>query len=498
MRRWRGSRKCRSREAWQISDAALRIAGIGASAGGLEAMLQLFATLPKTGRIAYIVAQHMAHDGHSELVVRLLGRASTLPVSLARDGEVLQPDRIYVIPAGCDGHVGARQLALRPPAADNISTPSVNVLFESLAAAQGARAIGILLSGTGMDGARGCRAIKDNGGLTIAQAPADARFDGMPGAAIAAAGIDRILPVMAMGAALAAIFPDQSPAGAPPAAYPRGEHPAAISTEERRELDELLPLVFAATGIDFSSYKEDTLLRRLGKRKATVGIADATAYRDYCQRHPAELQILQQMFLVSVSSFFRDRASFEALERALAALLLERRPETPFQVWVPGCATGDEAYTLAIIFRELLGTTRPASTVRIIGSDLNPEALAIAAAGLYRQTACTEMDAALLEKYFIAKGQHVAVDPALREMIRFERRDVLSGSPPGQFDLISCRNLLIYMKSHLQEQLVRSFHAALRSHGLLFIGQAESLGLGGPPLFTAVDYYHRLYRRLDP
>ncbi|MBF0562880.1 MAG: chemotaxis protein [Alphaproteobacteria bacterium] len=481
----------------------LHVAGIGASAGGIEAMLPMFAQMRPTGRMAYVVAQHMAKDGHDELVVRLIGRESVLPVVLARQVESRKPDTVYVIPSGKDGTVSGTTLTLQDPAPGHLSTPSVNVLFTSLAESSRGNAIGIVLSGTGCDGVAGCRALKAWGGLTIAQDPAEAKFTGMPNASIDAHLVDQVLTVGAIGPTLAEKFPGTI-------AAPRtqtGTNTASLKDilatppppgPENRELAVLLPLVHKATGIDFSSYKEETLLRRLEKRKSTLGLT-GDAYLGLVKRQPEELKILQHLFLVSVSSFFRDRPSFRELERALAGVLATKTDGDPVHVWVPGCASGEEPYTLAILLSELLGERRNRHPVRITGTDLNPEALDMARAGIYRQTAFREMEDALRKRYFTSKGhQHFEIGPVLREMVELEQCDVLSRTPVSQgahLDLVSCRNLLIYMKSHLQDRLVTSFHRALAPQGLLFIGQSESLGLVGNSLFEAIDNYHRLFRR---
>lgn len=476
----------------------LHVAGIGASAGGLEAMLPMFAQMRPTGRVAYVVAQHMAKNGHDELVVRLIGRESALPVVLAREGDNLDPDTIYVIPSGKNGTVSGATLALHDPSPGDLSAPSVNVLFTSIAESLHGNAIGIVLSGTGYDGVVGCRALKAGGGLTIAQEPSEAKFDGMPSAAIDARLADLILPVEAIGAALAEKFPGANLPPRPQADRPSSAAPADQAEPANPELAALLPLVLQATGIDFSSYKEDTLLRRLEKRKSTLGIADSNDYLARVRRQPEELKTLQHLFLVSVSSFFRDRDSFRELERTLAIMVANKPDGEPIRVWVPGCALGEEAYTLAIILDELLGEFRSRHPVRIVGSDLNPEALEMARAGVYRQTAFGEMDVAQREKHFKPKGQHFEIGRALRNMVEFEQRDVLNGAPDfadGNLDLVSCRNLLIYMKNHWQDRLIAGFHRALAPRGLLFIGQSESLGPTGNTLFVTIDHYHRLFRR---
>ncbi|MCX7173051.1 MAG: hypothetical protein NT159_03770 [Proteobacteria bacterium] len=201
------------------------------------------------------------------------------------------------------------------------------------------------------------------------------------------------------------------------------------------------------------------------------------------------------MFLVSVSSFFRDRDSFRVLERALAAVVAGKADGEPIRVWVPGCASGDECYSLAIILSELLGPYRDKHLLQITGTDLNLDALATARDGIYRQTALRDVDDDLRQRYFIPRGQHFEVIEILRRNVQFERRDVLGGAPSGELDLVSCRNLLIYLKSELQDQLIKSFHQALRPQGLLFVGQAESLSFLGNTLFAPVDHYHRLFRR---
>jgi chemotaxis protein methyltransferase CheR/two-component system CheB/CheR fusion protein len=478
------------------------IAGIGASAGGLEAMLPMFAHMQPTGRIAYVVAQHMAKDGHDALVVRLIGRESALPVQLAEDGIRLLPDTVYIIPSGRDGEVKGETLHLQPPGAGHLSTPSVNALFSSIANTCRSKAIGIILSGTGSDGANGCRAIKAGGGLTFAQEPAEAKFDGMPSAAIETKLIDRVLPILEIGPTLSSLFPGKPrPDWRPPDHAPTQRARAlaesmpdyadpTVLEPGYRELQRLLPQILKTTGIDFSSYKEDTLLRRLEKRKSTLKIDSIEAYQEYVRRNPDEIKVLQHLFLVSVSSFFRDRASFDVLKISLATLVAGKAANEPVRVWVPACASGEEPLTLAIMLKELAGT-RP---IEIIGTDLNPEALAMCREGLYRQTAFKEMDDAVRERHFTPYGQHSLANPELLACIRYEQRDVLVAAP-ANLDLVSCRNLLIYMKSHLQDKLIKSFHQALRSQGLLFIGQSESLSFVGNSLFVPIDHYHRLFRR---
>ncbi|WP_420266153.1 chemotaxis protein CheB [Candidatus Magnetominusculus dajiuhuensis] len=319
--------------------AELLIAGVGASAGGLEAMLSMFAHMRPTGRIAYVVAQHMAHNAHSELVVRLIQRESSLPVVLARGSMQLEADCVYVIPASMDGVVRGTMLTLQQPLAGQLSTPSINTLLASIADSAGKRAIGIVLSGAGSDGLSGCRSIRNSGGLTLAQDPTEAKHYGIPSGVIKAGLIDRVLPAAAIGETLATIYPGYpgytgiaesaktpSKSSMPRASATAVEEPveSSISRQQRLELEQLLRQVADATGIDFSSYKEETLIRRLEKRKSVLGVASADAYQGLIRRDPEELHMLQRLFLVSMSSFFRDRASFSVLMRVLAAHIKDK------------------------------------------------------------------------------------------------------------------------------------------------------------------------------
>ena len=476
------------------SSASLHIAGVGASAGGLEAMLALFSRVQATGRLTYVVAQHMAKDGHDELVVRLMNRESVLPVVLAGNNEKLEADVVYVIPSGKDGIVKNGKLLLEEPR--HLSTPSVNALFSSIAEAVQSHCVGIVLSGTGSDGSAGCRSIKSAGGLTIAQLPADAKFDGMPAAAISAKVIDEVLPVDAIGQRLVSRYPAmQNPPVKPlvktVSSVLTTPLPQKTTVPPSSDYDQLLKLVHQATSIDFSSYKEDTLLRRIDKRMSTLGMGSLSDYLALARQQTDELKTLQHLFLVSVSSFFRDRQSFDVLKSSLSRVLSNKPDGEVFRVWVPGCASGEEALTLAILLRELTDK----HPIEIVGTDLNPEALAIARAGNYRQTAFKEMDSDVRDRYFVAHGQHYQAKPELLTHIRYEQRDVLSGSPVQNLDLVSCRNLLIYMKSELQDELITRFHKSLHVHGLLFIGQSESLSFVGNSLFAPVDHFHRLFRR---
>ncbi|MCK9199599.1 MAG: hypothetical protein M0P59_02855 [Gallionella sp.] len=444
--------------------------------------MALLPRLAPTGSMAYVIAQHMAQGGHSDLMLRLLNQHSRLRVVMASEGMQLQPDYIYLIPAGKDGLARGNCLHLQEPTSENLSSPSVNILFASLAEAYGQRAIGIVLSGAGSDGAMGCRAIRAMGGITIAQDPLTALFDGMPSAAVAARAVDHIRKIDDIPELLHALIAQTVEPPSPPA--------ATLSA-----LPPLLEKVFAATGCDFSNYKEETLLRRLERRMSLLNIRSLEDYLAHIERHPAELSVIQHLFLVSLSSFFRDRDAFLGLQQALRPIIGAKAPQEKIRMWVPGCASGEEVYTLAIILHEILGPRFEQSDICVIGTDLNSEALALAREGLYPESAMKEVPKEVLESYFETSGSQYRVIGSVRSKCLFERRDVVSGAAPEELDLVSCRNLLIYMKGNLQDQLLRSFHRALLPHGLLFLGQSESLGQIGNSLFVPMDLSHKLYRR---
>lgn len=486
------------------SDALPVVVGIGASAGGLEALLLLLPQLPRRG-LAYVLAQHMANVAHGELLLRLLQRGTALPITLAQDSQCLFPGQVCLVPPGRDALVIRHQLRLVPPLAGQVSTPSVNRLFLSLAQRGGGLTAGLVLSGAGTDGAVGCAALQAAGGLVLVQAPAEAKFDGMPEAALAATGGQGV-PLARMAPALVARFAQAHPEVVrPPDLGPSSPDPALLAVPEHgQELAEVLALQKASTGVDFSGYKEDTLLRGLSKRKLALGMGEAPrpAYRDWLARHPDEAWRLQSLFLVTVSSFFRDAEAFEALEQALRPLRDRLPPGQQLRAWVPACATGEEAYSLAILLHRLLVAegdgAPPSRAFTVFATDLNPQALAVARAGCYRPSALNAVPASVRARYFHPLGEALQVCPEIRESVQWTEGNVLTQAPPEHLDLVSCRNLMIYLQAPAQAQLLARFHASLRPQGLLFIGQSESLALDGQALFAPLDYFHRIFVRKDP
>ncbi|MBT9586277.1 chemotaxis protein [bacterium] len=452
----------------------LWVAGIGASAGGVQACLKLLSQLPRQGRLACILANHQRMDGQTELLARQLARQSLMEVCIARSSEALQADKVYLVPSGKDCTVEGQRIVLKEPARDSPSTPSVSRLFCSIAAEFGRHAIGIILSGAGSDGVSGCRAIQAHGGLTLAQDPACARFNGMPGAAIRAGLVHHVLSPEQIARQVAdTICPPVQGGGLP----------------------EILDTVHRTTGIDFKGYKPETLLRRIHTRMLAIKSPSLELYASRLAHDPAEVKTLQTHFLVSLSNFFRDRESFYALQDCLKESLAGKSPGEAVRIWTPGCASGEETYTLALLMCEILGPKISQIGVWIQGTDLNREALASAIQGSYAAASVKEVDPPWLDRYFERTGQKYRVREPLRSMCRFSFQDVLTDVAPTNLDLISCRNLLIYLNSEVQGQLMRKFHQALGPQGLLFIGPAERVGLVGHSLFRPVDACHRIYRR---
>jgi len=443
----------------------------------MQACLEFLSQLPKQGRLACILANHQGIDGQSELLARQLARQSLMEVCIAHSGQVIQADKVYLVPSGQDGTVEGHRIILKEPAGDSPSTPSVTRLFCSIAAEFGRHAIGIILSGAGSDGVAGCRAIQAHGGLTLAQDPTSARFNGMPGAAIRAGLIHHVLSPEQIARQVADTV-------CPPAA-----------PVQNGGLPEILDTVHRITGIDFKGYKPETLLRRIHTRMSAIKCPSLELYANKLARDPAEARTLQAHFLVSLSSFLRDRESFRALQECLRQSLANRPFGAPVRIWTPGCAGGEETYSMGMLLCEIFGPQLNPTGVWIQGTDLNQEALAIASRAIYPAGSLKEVDLAWVDRYFERTGQKYQVREGLRSMCRFTSQDILTGVAPSNLDLISCRNLLIYLDSEVQGQLMRKFHQALGPQGLLFIGPAETLGLVGNSLFRPVDAHHRIYRR---
>lgn len=469
-------------------EAPVLVVGIGASAGGLEALQTFFSTLRDSSGLAFVVISHL-DPASRNLLPELLQHTTALPVQVARTGDHLAAARVYIAPAQSvvrlDGGVLEIVLAEDPAAVRN----PIDAFFQSLAEQRQAGAVGIILSGNGTDGTIGLKAISDAGGLTIAQDPATARYDSMPRSASTLGMADRTLP------------PDRIPEEL--LAYAR--HVAALAGEGRGEalnqqitdaLVAICDVLQDATEHNFKHYKTSTLVRRIGRRMQVLRLGSADEYVERLRQSREEASALFKELLIGVTAFFRDPEAFEALGRlAIPAILENRSSKDPVRVWIPGCATGEEAYTIAMLFREALDRLAVPIEVSIFATDINEHALGLARQGAFPLSIAEDVSPERLQRFFIKKGNRYHVTKELRELCLFSPHDLIRDPPFSRLDLISCRNLLIYLGQHLQKKLIPLFHYALRPNGFLFLGPSESIS-AHRELFRPTDVKHRLSQRL--
>jgi two-component system, chemotaxis family, CheB/CheR fusion protein len=471
----------------------LFVVGIGASAGGLEALIELLGVLPPTG-MAFIVVQHL-DPTHESLLSGILSKKTTMAVSLAIAGEAVEPDHVYVIPADAllTVHEGLIDLKRRTSTAERPFP--VDLLFSSLAVAYGDGAIGVVLSGGDSDGSLGLREIKHAGGFTFAQRPESARFPIMPRHAIETGCVDLVLRPAEIAGELARL--SRRFRTAEPRSGSRSESTLGVGAEdESAQLGQIFQRLRSVHGVDFTHYKRTTIRRRIERRMMLRRIESLDEYRESLNRDPGELAALYQDFLIRVTEFFRDPTAFDALRHyVLPALCEGRSPKQPIRVWVSGCATGEEVYSVAIALLEYLGDGLPPLKIQIFGTDVSEAALQKARAGVYHVNALHEVSAERLERFFIRQNGEYRITKEIRDLCLFARQDVTRDPPFSRLDLISCRNLLIYLDDVAQRRVLRTFHYALRPQGMLFFGPAESVAQS-PELFEQVDSRLRVFRRM--
>lgn len=469
--------------------AACPIVGIGASAGGLEAFTQLLAALPPRTGLALVLVQHL-DPTHESTLTALLARTTQLPIHEVRDGMRVEPDHVYVIPPNANMAVLHGRLSLIPRTEDRGLHLPVDFFFRSLAADQQSRAIGVILSGTASDGTAGLRAIKAAGGLTFAQEQRSAQYDGMPHSAIAAGVVDRVLPPEGIARELAQLVRHPYVAVAQPAAPAESAESASDA-----ELNKIFILLRAASGVDFSLYKPTTLLRRIARRMALQKVDTLATYVRYLKQTPQEIGALFDDMLINVTNFFREPEAFELLKKKVFPQWLpDRPPQTPVRLWVPGCSTGEEAYSLAIALLEFLGPRIAEVPVQIFASDISEPALRQARSGIYSAGIAADVAPERLRRFFAPHDGGYQISKQVRELCIFARQDVTRDPPFSKLDLVSCRNLLIYFGPALQKRVLPTFHYALRPGGHLLLGSSETVG-GFADLFAAVDHRHKLYAR---
>lgn len=472
------------------SEKFIPIVGIGASAGGLEPITHILESLTPHLGLSYLIVSHISPRQESHLAEILAGRTS-LPVQVAMDQAIL-PDHVYVIPPDVMMTVAGNRIVLTPRSTTEGRYLPIDALFASLAARCQDRAIGIVLSGTGCDGAQGIRLIKGNGGITIAQEPSSAAFDAMPNAAMATGFVDCVLRPSQIAEELAKIArhpyfhgcDDKESSATPPSDITLGK------------IFELIQQVYNA---DFTQYKASTIQRRLQRRMALNGEIDVHAYLGLLRESPVELAALYNDLLIRVTSFFREEAIQAALRQTVfPALLKDRSATDPIRIWVPACATGEEVYSIAIVLLEFLGERAKGMTIQIFGTDLNESSIDQARQASYPESIADHVSPARLKRFFVHEHQRYRVAKPVRELCVFARQNVVTDPPFSRMDLISCCNLLIYLDAGLQRRVLRHFHYALKPEGFLLLGPAENADEEGQLFKRAGSHPRMVYRRATP
>ena len=467
--------------------SSLVVVGIGASAGGLEPLQELLQQVPAKSGLVFVVVQHLKPH-HTSMLAELLSRHTAMPVVQAADGIRAEPDHVYVISPGT--LLTLTKAVLQVAATDTTPVSPIDAFFHSLAEDQGDHAVGVLLSGAGHDGTVGLRMIKEHGGLTLAQPPDTAKHDSMLQSAIGAGLVDHVVPVEQMSAKLTE--------HAEHLAKLAGAH-AAVKLDEQlaTHLGKICSLIHQRTGHDFSRYKDGTLLRRIGRRLQVRHLDSVEDYLQLLEKDAAEAEGLLKDLLIGVTQFFRDPDAFQALAQEIIPRIVQgKAAATPIRIWVPGCASGEEAYSIAILLREHLDRLETRRFVQIFATDLEAEMLADARHGRYPARIAEHVLPERLARFFVREGQTYQAVEELREMCIFSQHSLIRDPPFSQLDLISCRNVLIYLSAALQNRLVPLFHYALRPGGFLFLGPSEGIA-GSPELFEAADKRNRIFRRKE-
>jgi two-component system CheB/CheR fusion protein len=468
----------------EAANSSLMVVGIGASAGGLKALQQFVDGVSKDSGMAYVVIVHLDPDRESRMA-ELLQDRSDIPVTQVIGETVVEANHIYIIPPGRDLTMRGSTIALQDRGERAEHAP-IDLFFRTLAEVYGQDAVGVVLSGTGSDGTAGIRDIREAGGITVAQSPDDAEYNGMPSSAIATGLIDLVLPSTRIAAELVRLR--RLPASV-------GNGPAA-KADRASWLPEIFATLQHRTGHDFSLYKESTVRRRLDRRMRFHAVSTLEEYLPLLQGSGAEYQALLRDLLISVSSFFRDPEAFEALAALIPTLFDGKGPADAVRVWIVGCATGEEVYSIAMILSEHASALRDPPRIQMFATDIDEKGYERGRAGLYPATAVASVPQDRLRRFFTKEVGGYRIAKSLREMVLFANHNVLHDPPFSRIDLISCRNLFIYLQPEAQERALETFHFATNPDGLLFLGASETAGEGGLFVATAQSG-RRLYRRSD-
>ncbi len=462
-------------------EVSFPVVAIGASAGGLDAFTALLHALPPETGMAFVLIQHL-EPKHESALTSLLSKTTAMRVVEVSDGMGMEPNHVYVIPPNTNMTIRKGVLRLAPRSELFGLQRPIDDFSMALAEEQGSAAIGVVLSGTGSDGTYGLKAIKAAGGVTFAQDPKTAQWSAMPMSAITAGSVDFVLSPKAIAAELARI----------------GRHPYVVEAREvpeGSELDKLCLILRSAVGVDFRLYKQATVRRRIARRMALQKIASLEKYAHILKQNPVEAQALADDIFIHVTRFFRDPECFQALRKqVLAKLGVKRSPDDPIRVWVAGCSTGEEVYSIAILLLEELGEKAHRVKIQIFGTDIQEHAVERARAGVYTEAAVDGVSPARLKRFFLKTDSGYQIQKSIRDVCVFARHDLAKDPPFSRLDLVSCRNVLIYFAAALQKRALSMFQYALKPGGFLFLGTSESISEYSDS-FTVVDRKHRIFAR---
>jgi chemotaxis methyl-accepting protein methylase/PAS domain-containing protein len=461
------------------------VVGIGASAGGLDAFEQFFTNMPVDSGMAFVLIPHLAPE-HKSMMVELLTRYTKMGVFQAENGMRVDPNCVYIIPPNKDMVVMKRTLQLLEPVDRRGLRHPIDYFLRSLAEDQGDRAVCIVLSGTGSEGTLGLRAIKEKGGLVLVQDPKTTRYDGMPGSAIATGVVDYVLPPDKMPGQILRYLKHTDV---------RPLKPVVITDATPGDpLKKIIFLIRSRNGHDFSLYKQNTLMRRIEKRMAILQIGSKADYATFLRSNPQEIDLLFRELLIRVTNFFRDGEAYEIVkEKALPLLFKDLPPEQPVRIWVPACSTGEEAYSVAIIVQEYIGTLKQKYSVQIFATDIDKDAIDMARTGLYPEGITVDVSPERMNRFFTKKAATYKVKEEIRKMIVFAVQNIIRDPPFTKLQMISCRNVLIYFDAELQKKVLPIFHYALKPGGILHLGASETIG-DHADMFSVVDRKWKIFR----
>ena len=464
------------------------IVAMGASAGGLEALETVFSHMPPDPGLSFVVIQHLS-PGAKSAMRELLQAKTKMAVHLAENGMKIEPNGVYVNPPGMEVSIINRILHATEPRVGKAPLFPIDSFFRSFAASEKEKAICVILSGTGTDGTLGLRAIKEEGGVVIVQDVNQAKFDGMPRSAVATGLVDMMLPVEKMAEGILRYV----------------KQPYVLSTEQNGRIHKTLQdfmgrilfLVRTRTGVDFTEYKQSSIRRRVERRMATHQIESIEKYFRYMEEDPSEAEALHKDFLIGVTRFFRDSEAFQLLsEKVVSKLIQDTQPGSTLRIWVPGCSTGEEAISIAILLVEYMEKVNAHHSIQIFGTDIDPAAIDRARLGEYPESIVSDVSEERLERFFAKSNDSYRIKKFIREKIVYAVQNLVHDTPFSKMDLISCRNVLIYMGMKLQRKVLPLFHYSLNEGGHLFLGSSESIGRFDD-LFSTIEAHWKIYRRKD-